>query len=633
MFSASSISSLAYIFICSFCLLVAPTISSSNFFDVNKYDTQEAFAQSSTGQPSASFSLTVVSGTSCSDPSPNPETAATNGDDIIYDSSAGHTINGLDGNDQLFGCNGQDTLNGQNGNDILDGGEGKDTLNGGSGDDTIIGGNAKDEMTGGPGADTFNCGHGDDTVTDFTPGEGDTAIDCENATGVDNTPPNTTINSATVPSGAGGSSITSGASTSFNSIRFTFSGTDNTGLHPTTPFECKLDGGAFTAVACSSPKDITGLADGSHTFQVRAVDAVGNRDPTPATFTWTVDATTPDTTINSATVPSGAGGSSITSGASTSFNSIRFTFSGTDNTGLHPTTPFECKLDGGAFTAVACSSPKDITGLADGSHTFQVRAVDAVGNRDPTPATFTWTVDATTPDTTINSATVPSGGSGTSISDGDDTAETSIRFTFSGTDTGTGATGVDHFVCTVDGGTPFECVSPLDVTGPLADGPHTFEVYAVDAVGNADPEPATFNWDVDNSDPETTIDSATVPSGGSGTSISDGDDTAETSIRFTFSGTDTGTGATGVDHFVCTVDGGTPFECVSPLDVTGPLADGPHTFEVYAVDAVGNADPEPATFNWDVDNSDPETTIDSATYPVVAAVLPLVTVMIQQRLP
>ena len=74
--------------------------------------------------------------------------------------------------------------------------------------------------------------------------------------------------------------------------------------------------------------------------------------------------------------------------------------------------------------------------------------------------------------------------------------------------------------------------------------------------------PATFNWDVDNSDPETTIDSATVPSGGSGTSISDGDDTAETSIRFTFSGTDTGTGATGVDHFVCTVDGGTPVECV-----------------------------------------------------------------------
>ena len=58
-----------------------------------------------------------------------------------------------------------------------------------------------------------------------------------------------------------------------------------------------------------------------------------------------------------------------------------------------------------AFTAVACSSPKDITGLSDGSHTFQVRAVDAVGNRDPTPAIFTWTVDATAPDTTINSAT------------------------------------------------------------------------------------------------------------------------------------------------------------------------------------------------------------------------------------
>ena len=145
--------------------------------------------------------MTVVSGKSCADPSPNPETAPTNDDDIIYDTSASHTINGLDGDDQLFGCNGQDTLNGNNGNDILDGGEGKDTLNGGSGADTIIGGNGKDEMTGGPGADTFNCGHGDDTVTDFNVGEGDTAIDCENATGVDNTAPNTTIDSATVPSG------------------------------------------------------------------------------------------------------------------------------------------------------------------------------------------------------------------------------------------------------------------------------------------------------------------------------------------------------------------------------------------------------------------------------------------------
>ena len=211
---------LSILLICS-SLVVGPTLSSYNFSNANKVhkeiimrpgsgadvhlpdlpklDFLPQASEPATGsnQPSASFSLTVVSGTSCNDPSPDPENVATGGDDTIYDTSASHTINGGDGNDQLFGCNGQDTLNGQNGNDILDGGEGKDTLNGGDGADTLIGGNGKDDMTGGTGADTFDCGHGDDNVNDFKPvEEGDTAINCENATGVDNIPPDTTITSA-----------------------------------------------------------------------------------------------------------------------------------------------------------------------------------------------------------------------------------------------------------------------------------------------------------------------------------------------------------------------------------------------------------------------------------------------------
>ena len=35
---------------------------------------------------------------------------------------------------------------------------------------------------------------------------------------------------------------------------------------------------------------------------------------------------------------------------------------------------------------------------------FTVAAVDGVGNVDPTPASLTWTVDTTPPDTTIDSA-------------------------------------------------------------------------------------------------------------------------------------------------------------------------------------------------------------------------------------
>jgi len=45
---------------------------------------------------------------------------------------------------------------------------------------------------------------------------------------------------------------------------------------------------------------------------------------------------------------------------------------------------FLCKLD--ARKARACKSPKTYTGLAPGPHAFKVWAIDAAGNKDPTPA-------------------------------------------------------------------------------------------------------------------------------------------------------------------------------------------------------------------------------------------------------
>jgi hypothetical protein len=51
-------------------------------------------------------------------------------------------------------------------------------------------------------------------------------------------------------------------------------------------FRCKLD--RRREVACSSPKGYKGLGYGSHTFKVRAVDAAGNPDRTPATFHFSI---------------------------------------------------------------------------------------------------------------------------------------------------------------------------------------------------------------------------------------------------------------------------------------------------------------------------------------------------------
>ena len=97
------------------------------------------------------------------------------------------------------------------------------------------------------------------------------------------------------------------------------------------------------------------LTDGPHTFEVRATDSVGNTDPTPATRTFTVDTTPPDTTIDSG--PSGT----ITTDQAT------FTFAG-DPAG--DTAKVQCRIDSEPFAD--CTSPKTFTGLTDGPHTAEL---------------------------------------------------------------------------------------------------------------------------------------------------------------------------------------------------------------------------------------------------------------------
>ena len=55
-----------------------------------------------------------------------------------------------------------------------------------------------------------------------------------------------------------------------------------------------MDDATYSAVTL--PVTLSGLADGSHTFAIRAVDG-GNVDASPATYTWTIDATPPAAAI------------------------------------------------------------------------------------------------------------------------------------------------------------------------------------------------------------------------------------------------------------------------------------------------------------------------------------------------
>ena len=343
----------------------------------------------------------------------------------------------------------------------------------------------------------------------------------------DTTAPQTTLTSG--PSGTVAST----------SASFAFSASESG-----STFQCSLDSTtAYTA--CSSPKDYSGLAPGSHTFRVRAIDAAGNVDATPASRTWTVqDTTPPDTTIASG--PTGTVASS----------SASFTF-----TSSEAGSTFQCSLDSGAYST--CSSPRTYSSLANGAHTLRVRAVDAAGNVDATPASLTWTVDTAAPDTSIGS-----GPSGT-------VASTSASFAFSTSESGS------TFQCSLDSTTAYTaCSSPKDYSG-LAPGSHTFRVRAIDAAGNVDATPASRTWTIEAADstpPDTTI--ATGPSGTYRSGSAD----------FGFSASEPGAG------FECRLDGGAFTACGSAA--TFHVPNGRHTLEVRAVDTEGNADPTPASRSW-----------------------------------
>ncbi|HUQ03822.1 MAG TPA: LamG-like jellyroll fold domain-containing protein [Kofleriaceae bacterium] len=339
-----------------------------------------------------------------------------------------------------------------------------------------------------------------------------------------------------------------------STAQFEFASPDSTAA-----FECSIDGAGF--VGCVSPRMLSGLVNGSHNFRVRAVDPVANVDMTPASHTWSVDTSVPDTVISSG--PLGA----------TNATMATFAFSAA---GV-PGATFECSLDGSSF--VTCSSPRAYSTLAEGSHTFQVRARSMTGVLDPSPATRAWSVDVTAPDTTLSGGPVGA------------VASTSASFTLSSNDASS------TFECSLDMVAFAACSSPLVLSG-LSQGNHGVRVRARDAAGNFDMSPAQRSWTVDTFSPDTVLD-GTPPT-------LDNDLTA----TFAFSGE---AGA----RFECSIDGGSYADCTSPHPV--PVVDGTHTFAVRAVDAAGNLDPTPATHSWVVDSVAPSTSINSGPPATVAS--------------
>jgi len=403
----------------------------------------------------------------------------------------------------------------------------------------------------------------------------------------DTTPPTTSIDSVI---DSNRNALSNGSTTRSNSITFNFSGKD-TGKVEVKRFECSLDNSEFAA--CTSPFSFPNLlSDGTHEFKVRAVDKSGNRDNSPELFTWNVDATPPDTSIQSA---KDGNNKTVSNGGNSTARSITFAFTGTDKgVGLDH---FECSVDGASFTI--CTSPIQFNSLSDGSHTLEVRAQDKAGNEGATPIAFLWTINTKAPNTIINSVT---DGNKNIVTNNSNIKSNILTFAFSATDV---VANVDHFECSLDNSEFAACTTPFTFPNTLTDGHHTFKIRAVDNSGQKDPTPALYRWTVDTEAPTSSISSATD---GNKNKISPDGSTPSTSMTFDFSGNDTGAG---VAHFECSVDGSSFTSCNSPVQYDN-LASGEHNLQVRAIDNVGNQGTSIASFKWNVDATPPVASINSA---------------------
>jgi hypothetical protein len=244
---------------------------------------------------------------------------------------------------------------------------------------------------------------------------------------------------------------------------FGFTATDATSGPPS--MQCALDDASFHTCGSATTDSLTGISDGEHDFTVKATDGAGL---TAVKVVHWEQETPADAVLD--------GGPAA--GARLSSTTAHFTF---HSTKTDRPVAFQCALDSNTFAACSGATSDDLSGLPEGSHTLQVRAVFTASidgsQHAGAPVSRTWTVDTTPPETSITSG--PAAGLLTN--------DPNVSFAFAATEAGT-------FRCSLDGGPFAPCSSPDALH--VGTGGHTFRVAAVDAAGNQDLSPATRSWTV-----------------------------------------------------------------------------------------------------------------------------------------
>lgn len=380
-------------------------------------------------------------------------------------------------------------------------------------------------------------------------------------------PPDTTAPTINLTAPSAGSTISGTVAVSANAA-------DNTGV---AGVQFKLDGNNLGSEDTSSPYSIswnTAAANsGNHTLTAVARDAADNMT-TSGSVSVTVAAppSTGDTTPPNTSITSGPQNPTASTNAS-------FGFNGSDNTTASGNLIFECKLDTGAFAT--CSSPKSYSDLAVGQHTFSVRARDAAGNTDASPAAATWSINApsasdNTPPTVA--ITSPTGG----------TVSGTITLSANANDPGSSTTGIAGVQFKLNG----QNLAAETTTAPYridldtksrANGAYILTAIARDGAGNTTTS-SPISFTVNNPAPpgqDTTkpFTSITAPINGA---------TVAGLVTVQASASDNNS----VSRVDFVLDGGVVYsDTTTPYTFTGDstqVDDGSHTLQAKAYDPAGN---------------------------------------------
>ncbi len=335
-----------------------------------------------------------------------------------------------------------------------------------------------------------------------------------------------------------------GSILNIDTVNITWTGSDaNSGIDH---YEIRIDSSSWKDVGTATSYQFTGLNDGSHTVDVKAVDKAGNEMIDSVSFV--VDTGAPTVEITSPTT-----------GSIYNTSDISVSWSGSDTTsGIDH---YEIKLDSNSWINVGTNTTYTFSNLPDGNHQIGVKAVDKAGNTAIDSVNII--VDETPPTLEIISPK-----NGTTLSN------QTVTIKWNSSDS---TSGIDHFEIKIDNESWIDVQTQTSYQVVLEIGQHTVYVKAVDKAQNYVIASTSFtiNPQTDSIPPIIKI---TQPSNNA---ILDSGD-----ITIKWVGWDN---QSGINHYEIKIDDGNWVNVGKNTSYRVYLSVGKHTIIVKAVDNAGNS--------------------------------------------